>query len=148
MKIKLLLFVLFAFLLCNNSFGQSDVALAKDIFTSTNNYRESKDLLRLKWNDYLSKIAEQHSKNMANAKIKVGHEGFERRNILIIKRMGRDIAMGENVAVNVSSGDQAIALWKESQGHNRNLLGNFEYIGVGVYTDKKGVPYITQIFVR
>jgi uncharacterized protein YkwD len=59
---------------------------------------------------------------------------------------------GENVAMNSygdSGAEQAAASlfdqWKGSAGHLRNMLGNFQYIGIGIVNSNRGV-YGTQIF--
>jgi uncharacterized protein YkwD len=136
-------------LLFITGFAQTDYSsVSKDIFTATNEYRRLKGLAVLKWNDTISKIAEQHSMDMAKGKVKPGHDGFEKRNKLLTGKLGKPITMGENIAVNVLSGEQVVDRWKKSKPHNENLLWDFEYIGIGAAADKNGTLYVTQIFVR
>ena len=56
--------------------------------------------------------------------------------------------IGENVAYGASNGKDAVNNWKNSSVHRENMLGDYKYIGIGTASNKKGVIYYTQIFVR
>ncbi len=57
------------------------------------------------------------------------------------------LALAENVGVgaDVSSLHSA---FMNSAGHRRNILGDYNYIGVGVTTDDSGLMWVTMIFMR
>ena len=42
----------------------------------------------------------------------------------------------------------AVALWLHSPHHLENIRGDFNYSGMGVWQDKDGTIYFTQIFVK
>jgi len=58
---------------------------------------------------------------------------------------------GENVFM-TDNPDQAarnaVALWLRSPHHLKNIRGDYNYSGLGVWQDKQGAIYFTQIFVK
>jgi len=42
----------------------------------------------------------------------------------------------------------AVTLWLHSPHHLENIRGDYIYSGLGVWRDKDGVIYFTQIFVK
>jgi uncharacterized protein YkwD len=53
---------------------------------------------------------------------------------------------GENIATRQNSAHEVTNCWKNSPKHYSNIMGDFEYIGVGDTTEKKGNNYWTQQF--
>lgn len=52
-------------------------------------------------------------------------------------------ATAEDIAVGIVDG------WYKSPGHYKNMMGDYEYIGVGVFKDEgTGKYFVTQIFAR
>ncbi len=95
----------------------------------------------------LNRIARGHSEDMAKGRKGFGHCGFEQRQKEVAQILPFH-SMAENVAYGARSGREAVALWKSSSAHRRNLLGNYKYTGIGTARDRKGNIYFTQIFVR
>ncbi len=123
----------------------SNNKIEDDVLTYTNLFRSSKGLNPLTANKVLNVIAQQHSANMASGKVKFGHDGFAKRNAAASKQLSiRSFA--ENVAYGVTTGEAAVNLWKNSDGHRNNMMGNFSKIGIGVAKDKQGRIYYTQVF--
>jgi len=56
-------------------------------------------------------------------------------------------ALGENVGMGVDLTGLHNA-FMNSSGHKANILGNYNYVGVGVKTDDNGVNWVTVIFMR
>lgn len=52
---------------------------------------------------------------------------------------------GENIAYGQRSAEEVMNAWMNSEGHRANILGDYDYIGVGVY-EKGGVIYWSQFF--
>ena len=120
--------------------------LVDDVFTETNLFRKSNRLPVLQLNEDLNAIAQQHSNNMAKGKVAFGHNGFEKRNKMAVKNMNGISKFAENVLFGASTGKDAVNMWKNSEGHRKNLLGKFRYIGIGIAKDKQGRIYYTEIF--
>jgi len=128
-----------SFTLKNNS------GIADDVLKYTNEFRTSKGLSRLSSNDILSSIAQQHSENMASGKVKFGHDGFSKRYANAQKQLAVKY-VAENVAYGVSTGEDAVKLWINSEGHRKNMLGSYAKIGIGIAKDKQGRFFYTQVF--
>jgi hypothetical protein len=58
---------------------------------------------------------------------------------------------GENV-LRTDDPDQvaqrAVAVWLRSPHHLKNIRGDFNYSGLGIWRDDQGTIYFTQIFVK
>lgn len=52
---------------------------------------------------------------------------------------------GENIAYGQRSAEEVMNAWMNSEGHRANILGDYDYIGIGVY-EKGGVIYWAQFF--
>lgn len=56
-------------------------------------------------------------------------------------------ALGENVGMGIDLSGLHTA-FMNSSSHRANILGNYNYVGVGVKTDDDGVNWVTVIFMR
>jgi len=123
-------------------------SLRDDVLKYTNEFRRSHKLGALEMNVDINSIAQKHSQDMAAGKIAFGHDGFSKRTDEIKKRLKYCGSFAENVAYGVSTGKDAVELWETSDGHRKNMLGAYKYIGIGVATSKTGEIYFTQIFAQ
>ncbi|MEA5596911.1 CAP domain-containing protein [Rivularia sp. UHCC 0363] len=128
----------------------SDVAaMEKSVHNQINQYRSSKGLSPLKFNTEISKIAREHSQQMADKQVPFGHSGSDSRYKKISKLIKwRGVA--ENVAYNQGyrdPGKSAVEGWIKSPGHQQNMVGKYEVTGIGVAKNSKGEYYFTQLFV-
>jgi uncharacterized protein YkwD len=57
------------------------------------------------------------------------------------------IGIAENIAWN-SHPDEVVDDWMNSPGHRRNILGDYDEIGIAIAVNKKGEPYYCQVFGR
>ncbi|MDE3253144.1 MAG: CAP domain-containing protein [Bacteroidota bacterium] len=127
---------------------ESPSTVVKDIFRYVNEHRQSLGLPPLKMNEEANRQAFLHSKNMATGKTSFGHEGFEQRVASIQKTSGWITASAENVAYGKLSANEVVKGWLNSPGHKKNIEGNYQFSGIGIYRDSKGVTFFTQIFFR
>lgn len=122
----------------------------RSIVNLTNNYRTSKGKPELIFSPELSEMARQHSAKMASGSVRFGHGGFKCR--AKAARTYLDVnKVAENVAMNYGSKNPATTAmngWKKSPGHNKNMLGDFTLIGVGVARNSQGQVYATQLFAK
>ena len=128
---------------------RSSAGPVEDVLKYTNQFRKSKGLKALEMRDDLNAIARKHSEDMASGRCTFGHDGYDLRVSKIKKTIKPcDGNIGENVAYGARNGKEAVDTWKNSSGHRKNMLGDYKYIGIGTASNKKGVIYYTQIFVR
>jgi uncharacterized protein YkwD len=113
-----------------------------------NQYRASKKLPPLSIDPRISQIARIHSENMAKGKVSFSHDGFEGRAKAITIPYK---SVAENLAYNFGYSDpvrNAVEGWIKSDGHRKNMEGQFNVTGIGVAKNAKGEYYFTQLFVR
>ena len=83
---------------------------------------------------------------MGEGLVPFGHDGFNKR----FKEFPRNSRSGaENVAYNYGISDPAkvcVDGWINSPGHRKNLMGHFNLMGIGVYVNRNGYIYFTQLF--
>jgi uncharacterized protein YkwD len=122
--------------------------IEEGILANVNTYRRSRGLATLQMSGAANQQAAQHSRNMATGKTGFSHDGFSQRVNNIVSEIGRVSASAENVAFGNLSAKQVVDVWLKSSGHKKNIEGNYNLTGIGVYPDSKGVLYFTQIFLR
>jgi uncharacterized protein YkwD len=113
-----------------------------------NEYREGRGLPPLTWSNAIADEARQHSRNMADGVVELGHAGFDLRADRLMLELGLT-GVAENVAYNYGHADPldvAVQGWIESDGHRANMEGDYEIAGMGIVTDESGRYYFTQIF--
>lgn len=123
--------------------------LEMKIFELVNQYRINHDLLPLELNDEISKIAREHSENMANGNAAWGHNGYSERAEMVSSVVAWE-ELGENLARNnfTLPAIKALEEWSESHLHEDNMVGSFNMAGVGVAISSDGEYFFTQIFVH
>lgn len=136
------------FLLVFSSFvAPGTHSLDNEVLAFTNKFRKSHNKPPLTLRDDLSEIARKHSQDMANGRKSFGHDGFKQRSTQV-KRLFQSCTLAENVAYGATSGKEVVDQWISSSPHRKNLLGDYNYIGIGIASDRRGRIYYTQIFVR
>jgi uncharacterized protein YkwD len=122
-------------------------ALETEILQYVNDDRKDHGLVPLQMNAMESSLALKHSKDMADKKVKFGHDGFNARAKTIQKTLG-STEVGENVASGSMTAREVVDGWLNSPGHKKNIEGNFTLTGIGWASDKNGNIYFTQIFSK
>ncbi|MEO8173523.1 MAG: CAP domain-containing protein [Sediminibacterium sp.] len=161
MKPFFTLLCLFALLSCTPKFTPTETVptgdnteaagnMEESILRYINAHRRSKGLGTLQMSNVASAQAYQHSKNMATGKTGFGHDGFDQRVQAIKQAMGVTYmsASAENVAYGQLSAQAVVKGWLNSAPHKKNIEGNYTLTGIGIYKDRKGIIYFTQIFLR
>jgi len=103
-----------------------------------NRYREQQDRRPLVADRALAALAREHSAAMAKAG-RLSHDDFQSR----FRRSGYAMCV-ENVGWNYSTPQAQLLAWRQSPGHDRNLLdARVAHMGIGTAAD-----YVTFIGCR
>jgi uncharacterized protein YkwD len=123
----------------------------RETFSLVNQYRKASQLPPLAWDGEIAQVARAHSKDMATGEVDFGHDGFSERISRLKASMAGLWGAGENVFM-TGNLDQvarvAVEQWLRSPHHLKNIRGDYNYSGLGVWQDKAGAIYFTQIFVK
>jgi uncharacterized protein YkwD len=113
-----------------------DPERARDLI---NQYRQEKGLKPLRLNPTLTEAAKEHSRDLAKWD-RISHYGSDGSNPWDrVKRTGyKPRLAAENVGTGQTSFDEVLRGWKESPGHNKNLLlGDAREMGLALVQDPK-----------
>ena len=119
----------------------------ENVLNKMNNLRKSHNLSPYKYCSYCTEIAREHSQNMANKVVPFSHDGLNDRIEKLKRKAGVNfIKASENVAYSRPDMNPVDA-WVKSSGHLKNMLGDFNYCGIGrVQKDKEF--YYTGLFMK
>ena len=126
----------------------SNSSMENAILANVNAYRRSKGLGALQMLSVATQQAYNHSRNMATGRTAFGHDGFDARVDAIRASIGSVYGWAENVAYGNLSAKGVVDVWLNSPGHRKNIEGNYNLSGIGVYKDSEGTLYFTQIFLK
>jgi uncharacterized protein YkwD len=104
-----------------------------------NAYRKEKGLKPLKLNTSLTEAAKNHSRDLAKWD-RISHYGSDGSNPWDrVKRTGYNAKLAaENVGTGQVTIDEVMKGWKESPGHNKNLLlADADHMGIALVQDPK-----------
>ncbi len=135
----------------NYTYSKEDIdikGMEKDILYYINEYRKSLGLGALQMLKEATTEAINHSVEMANKTSAFGHDGFDARIDNIQAQIGFLHGAGENVAYGKLSAKEVVDLWINSPPHKKNIVGDFDFTGIGVVKNSDGLPFYTQIFIR
>ena len=134
-----------------NVTSTSTDSLEISIYRAVNNYRITRRLDPLTYDQGLSKIARQHSIAMATGRLPFSHTGATERAADARARIPGAGRISENLAWSTPREKVAeffVKRWDASdEGHKEAMIGPFSITGVGVATAKDGRVFVTQIFV-
>lgn len=120
-------------------------AMQKENFYVTNALRVREGYSPTHWSDSAYKSAVAHSQDMAD------HHYFSHTDLnggSVVERIRSTglvvSAVAENLAAGGQSGMVMHELLMNSEGHRKNILGHYQYLGVGVAFNEENRPYLTQ----
>ncbi len=130
-------------------YGSSSEALGesfeKQNFYVTNALRRREGKEPFAYSEALSKVARSHAENMAKYDY-FSHE--DREGNLAHQRMSRAgiyyLSAGENLAMGSQNSLYMHEMLMNSEGHRKNILGNYQFLGVGVAFRADGAPFLAQ----
>jgi uncharacterized protein YkwD len=129
--------------------SEQQASMESKILLYVNQYRNSKNLSPLVSSEPLAQIARGHSGDM-QGKSKMDHHGFSGR-AAKIQNQYPNASVAENVGFNYGYSmpeRHIVDSWINSPGHQRNILGNYRFTGIGATKSAEGKIYYTQIFVN
>ncbi len=112
---------------------------AEQALSLINEYRRQKGLKPLKLNAQLSEAAKNHSSDLARWD-RISHFGSDGSNPWDrVKRSGYNARLAaENVGTGQVTFEEVLKGWKESPGHNKNLLlADAEHIGLALVRENR-----------
>lgn len=119
-------------------------AMAREVFDLVNAYRIANGREALKYNDTLNEVAMKRSEELSRSYSHMRPDGT--KCFTLYKQNGyRYSAAGENIAYGQKTASEVFEAWKQSERHRKNMLGDYEEMGVGVY-QANGVYYWSQNF--
>ncbi len=121
------------------------VSFERQVFDLTNVLRVKQGLKPFSWNDKVAAVAREHSKDKARQGY-FSHTGLDGRSPFDRMEDGgiTYTAASENIAMGQTNSIEAYHGWLNSAGHRRNMLGDYEMLGVGVAFADTEEPYYTQ----
>ena len=125
-------------------------SLESEVVRLVNIERSKQGLQLLKENWQLSRIARYKSADMATKNYFSHTSPTYGSPFKMMESFGiRYSSAGENLAYGQKTPQQVMTAWMNSPGHRSNIMSpSFSQIGVGYATNKNGVPYWTQMFIR
>lgn len=121
-------------------------AIELEILDLVNDYRAANGFVQLDNLDAISWQAEGHNQHMIE-KGEVCHDEFADRYSALVNTV-KAKAVSENVAFGYRSAEAVVKAWIKSEGHRKNLEGDFTHFGISVEEDAVGKLYFTNIFVK
>lgn len=133
-----------------------DSSVSSRFFQEVNTYRRNQGAKELQRHAGLDRLAQEHCeylrKNRGSFSLNgrnVSHIGFDGRSLIARERYNME-NVSENVAAANHPGENMasvlVGLWKGSKDHNKNMLDDWTYSGMGVVVDSDGMAFATQIF--
>jgi len=146
----------FAVLICTVSCSKDEaseaieksesLSIEEEIFQLVNAHRSTLGKDALSEDNLANELAEGHTDFMIE-KGEISHDNFEDRAEVLIDEANAK-SVGENVAAKQRSADAVMEAWLNSEGHRKNIEGNFTHIGISAIKNDAGQYYFTQLFLR
>lgn len=116
---------------------------AEQVFVMANQYRIENGLVPVVEDSRMCKYAEIRAKQIM---VDWSHSGFSNDGGLEDKMCPECTFFGENLAQYYKTSTEVMIGWKNSNGHNKNILNPRWDIGCIVVDFKNGVSYVAQEF--
>lgn len=115
-----------------------------EILDAVNEYRTSNGYSALEFSEVAYDVANEHTDYMI-ARGTINHDGFSARASEISAQVNAR-AVAENVARDFPTALDVFNGWLKSDGHRKNMEGDFSHSAVSVKISPSGKLYFTQIF--
>lgn len=136
--------------LAGNTSEPTTVIAEKSIEAETlvliNNYRVANGFSPLSKLQSIKSQANNHTNYMIDQN-KISHDFFYQRKEYLTQNASA-VGVGENVAFGYSSAESVVNAWIKSEGHKKNIEGNFTHFEISAEKDADGKWYFTNIFIK
>jgi uncharacterized protein YkwD len=126
----------------NVSYSKMEVT----IMDAVNAHRKSLGMNALIKADDITFQADEHTNYMISNNV-VNHDNFDKRYRKLVEEIGAR-AVSENVAYGYHTAEAVFQAWLDSEGHRKNIEGDYTHFGISVEQGPNGRNYFTNIFVR
>lgn len=117
-----------------------DHAYASSLLSLANGSRTARGLASLTWSDTLASAARSAAVRMADAGALVHRADLQ-------SLLGPFSTLGENIGRGYAEPSAIHAAWMASGSHRDNLLApSFTQVGIAVWVDASGQPWVSQVF--
>lgn len=116
------------------------------IHNQINQYRDALGLLPLEPLGLITAQAGDHNVHMITNK-EVCHHGFGHREQQLGRGLGA-IVVAENVGYGYQTAQGLVQAWLKSDAHKKNIVGDFDSMGIAASQNEDGLYYFTNIFVK
>ncbi len=118
-----------------------------DVLNLINVYRISKKIPPLIRLELVSSISKNHTLYMIKAQ-ELSHDYFNKRYLELASKVQATL-VGENVAVGYATAKGVVNGWIASDGHRAIIETEaFTHFGISIKSDKQGMNYFTNIFIK
>ncbi|MBE7649073.1 CAP domain-containing protein [Tenacibaculum finnmarkense] len=117
-----------------------------EILNRVNNYRIANGFSPLEKLQSIKSQTNNHTNYMIE-KEKISHDFFFQRKEYLTKSSNA-INVGENVGYGYSTAKSVVNAWIKSEGHKKNMEGDFTHFEVTAEKSAEGKWYFTNIFVK
>lgn len=122
-----------------------DQSFANEVLDIVNVHRSNLGLADLELHVASKNKAVEHTAYMVEQN-KMSHDNFFQRSDYL-KSQGADI-VSENVAYGQRTPEAVVAAWLKSPSHKEAIESDYTHTGIGVISNKNGINYYTQIFIK
>ncbi|MCK8522154.1 CAP domain-containing protein [Aquimarina sp. D1M17] len=124
----------------------NEISITEEILKLVNEHRQSQGLSALEMNTTAEELAVDHTRYMISQG-DISHDNFSSRSGVLNEKENAT-GTAENVASFYPDAASVVQGWLNSEGHRRNIEGNFTHTGIAALKDDQGRYYYTQIFYR
>lgn len=121
-------------------------SIEKDILNLINDYRTSNGLSKLNELSIITSQTSSHTEYMIS-KNRASHDNFYQRRDYLVKNAKAN-RVGENVAYGYTNAKSVVKAWLKSEGHRKNIEGDFNHFDITAKQNKNGKWYYTNIFIK
>ncbi|MFB9056574.1 CAP domain-containing protein [Mariniflexile ostreae] len=121
-------------------------AIEVEILNLINDHRLSLGLSPLVDMTLVKSVAYSHTDYMVDNNV-VSHDNFFKRSSFLKQKAGAK-TVSENVAYGYTSAESVVKAWLKSEGHKKNIEGDYTNFDISAEENTEGKWYYTNIFIK